>query len=370
MRERNISIATSGASRPDYALGICFIGEDKTDQNYRRGVLGHDPVVDVLDVTPFKDWSKFFGDLVPFIFAYSAVGSAMSVMFSLGVIVRDTQTFVPLQQSPVNISRPEERPRIMKDILVIMPFLIALEKTVSKNYGWIGDNKMERYSIVPACKKIIERVTRSRQLVLKKSWYFPDHADMVELQRRLIEIFRRMSTQPDILLFRAEIDAESSIKHIAEGGSTFLSGYFLPIGEKLMIANLEEAVTCLLDIANSVSVLMRLGIIHHDISVDNVMKVGDRYFLIDFDDAMCIDTYTDGVCPPFDVNRLSADKHCPSTYRNHGHEVDIWSIGKLMVTLPFNGRQKLAKLGLKVQEEYKTMKIEEVISEIQQIIID
>jgi hypothetical protein len=123
-----------------------------------------------------------------------------------------------------------------------------------------------------------------------------------------------------------------------------------------------------LDLAKSVASLIELGIVHHDISIDNIMKKGNKYFLVDFDDAFFVNESTRH-CPAIDPRRLSPDKHCPGIYSDHGHEVDIWSIGQVMISFKINndGMKKLLDLGGIILREYQIMSIDQVINYIEKL---
>eukprot|EP01036_Dinobryon_divergens_P038343 gene38343-50330_t len=280
-RERDTSTSTSGCCRPDYSLGICFVGEDKTKVNYKKGKVGHDPIANLESKTPFKEWSAFFGDDIPFIFAYSAIGSRGCVFFTLGVLDKQSETFQPLH-SPINILLEINRPVIMK------PF----ERT-SRSY-------------FPSCTKIVRAIVKDKQRVFEKKWNFSDGECALELKDRLTAIFDTMKNHPE-LAFCVHPDLQSFKLDPAHPYS--LKGFFLPYGEPNFVTTIEEAVACVLDVCHSVAILIQLGIVHHDISLDNILEKGGKYFLVDFDDAAFIGS--NGVCSALDIRRLSPEKHCP-----------------------------------------------------------
>lgn len=146
-----------------------------------------------------------------------------------------------------------------------------------------------------------------------------------------------------------------------------LKGFFLPYGEPNFVTTIEEAVACVLDVCHSVAILIQLGIVHHDISLDNILEKGGKYFLVDFDDAAFIGS--NGVCSALDIRRLSPEKHCPKTYTEHGHEVDIWSIGRILTLFRVtSGGNGLVTLGKAVQHQYETIPIAEVIVLVRQLL--
>jgi len=68
---------------------------------------------------------------------------------------------------------------------------------------------------------------------------------------------------------------------------------------------------------------------HRDIHWPNIiLSPGDstRWFLVDWDDATMSPTHA--------VTHLSPDSHSPAVFEdNHGAEVDIWGVGKLILDL-------------------------------------
>ena len=323
-RERNTSTSTSGCCRPDYSLGICFVGEDKTKVNYKKGKVGHDPIANLESTTPFKEWSAFFGDDIPFIFAYSAIGSRGCVSFTLGVLDKQSETFQPLH-SPINILLEINRPVIMKYVLAILPCLIAIDQANERHSIWTGLSERTSRSYFPSCTKIVRAIVKDKQRVFEKKWNFSDGECALELKDRLTAIFDTMKNHPE-LAFCVHPDLQSFKLDPAHPYS--LKGFFLPYGEPNFVTTIEEAVACVLDVCHSVAILIELGIVHHDISLDNILEKGGKYFLVDFDDAAFIGS--NGVCSALHIRRLSPEKHCPKTYTEHGHEVDIWSIGRIL----------------------------------------
>ena len=133
------------------------------------------------------------------------------------------------------------------------------------------------------------------------------------------------------------------------------------------MTTIEEAVACVLDVCHIVAILIQLGIVHHDISLDNILKKDGKYFLVDFDDAAFIGS--NGFCSALDSRRLSPEKHCPKTYTEHGHEVDIWSIGRILTLFRvMSGRNELVSLGAAIQQQYETISIPEVIVLVRQLL--
>jgi len=83
----------------------------------------YDPVLDLEDKTSFSEWDIANGKDIPFLFAYTAVvvSSSWGVMFTLGVVDRQTESFVPLHES-INICTERKRYKIMIYVLTISGF--------------------------------------------------------------------------------------------------------------------------------------------------------------------------------------------------------------------------------------------------------
>jgi hypothetical protein len=67
-------------------------------------------------------------------------------------------------------------------------------------------------------------------------------------------------------------------------------------------------------------------IFHRDIRWENIVQCADdssKWFLIDWEDAASP--------PTMPATHFDRENHCPAVYEaNHGHEVDIWSVGMLI----------------------------------------
>lgn len=293
-------------------------------------------------------------------------------MFTLGLLDRYQNKFLPLHTSPINISFPANRPKIMMDILIILPYLIELDKlSLMSSSVWMDSKfRIESKSRYPPCIKIMQQIVVRKERVFEKKWNFIIEDDAIELVDRLCIIFERMLTKPDTLLFHLHNNNDISLIAAIDSTATcVVKGFFQPFGDRIFITTLEEALSCLLDLAKSVASLIELGIVHHDISIDNIMKKGNKYFLVDFDDAFCVDEST-RQCPAIDPRRLSPDKHCTGgIYSDHGHEVDIWSIGQVMISFKINndGIKQLLDLGGIILREYQTMSIDQVINAIEKL---
>jgi serine/threonine protein kinase len=172
---------------------------------------------------------------------------------------------------------------------------------------------------------VIGPITKQSIRVLEKKWNFADAEYSKELLLRLNSVFDLMYGI-EFLLFSRLNNAKVSFDKDCD---QTIKGFFVPYGQTVPISvPYSEALTCVLQIAKIVKTLISLRIIHHDISLDNIVKYRDSYILVDFDDAFITDA--DGRCKAFSSQKLSRDKHAAETYIRHGHEVDVWAIGYLL----------------------------------------
>ena len=111
-----------------------------------------------------------------------------------------------------------------------------------------------------------------------------------------------------------------------------VKAHFIPFGNRILIENEQQLLTCVLTIARAVQHLHSIGTVHNDIRWDNIMESDGIYFLVGFDDACCLSEET-STCPP--LNHLSSNEHSPLSFQEHGREVDCWAIGHILVTSTF-----------------------------------
>ena len=63
-----------------------------------------------------------------------------------------------------------------------------------------------------------------------------------------------------------------------------VKAHFIPFGNRILIENEQQLLTCVLTIARAVQHLHSIGTVHNDIRWDNIMESGEGiYFLVDFD---------------------------------------------------------------------------------------
>ncbi|CAI5709419.1 unnamed protein product [Peronospora farinosa] len=101
-----------------------------------------------------------------------------------------------------------------------------------------------------------------------------------------------------------------------------------PLGRPVAPKNVHQLLTALRDILKALVAMHAIKIMHRDLRWPNVLKYqdkGDKWFLIDFDDA--------ALSPASKVNHLRAETHAPEVLlSSHTVKVDIWSVGYLLRT--------------------------------------
>jgi serine/threonine protein kinase len=131
---------------------------------------------------------------------------------------------------------------------------------------------------------------------------------------------------------------------------------------------LDQLTQAVLSISKAVLLMHSAGIVHNDIRWDNVIVHNNDYILIDFDDAYILSN-AEEFCPA--LSHLRPSEHAKSTFIPHRFEVDIWAIGRLIVTALSNynfglleQQQPLRDLGLRVMNSYTDFKLTSVIDEL------
>ena len=141
-----------------------------------------------------------------------------------------------------------------------------------------------------------------------------------------------------------------------------VKAFFTPFRDPCTIGDVAESYQCITDLVSTVEVLAQRGVVHHDIRFANIVykSTGNniKYVLVDFDDACLLDE--SGKCPAQHKQALNASTHCPSSFRQHGPEVDIWSLGYLLQHELSVGENTIAELGLTFQQRYETISYDEL----------
>jgi hypothetical protein len=101
-----------------------------------------------------------------------------------------------------------------------------------------------------------------------------------------------------------------------------VNSHFIPFGNRVLIQNGQQLLTCVLTIARAVwhkALIHSIGIIYNDIRWDNAMESDDDVsFLVDFDDAHCLSNEASSCFP---LNHLGADEHYSLLFQEHRGEL-------------------------------------------------
>jgi hypothetical protein len=352
--KRNAKIATSANDRPDYSLKLAFVGEDKLQSNYIKGRLGHDPEVDLLSVTPFNDWDVEYGQTVPFIMGYTSLGSADGAQFQLGLIDRATRSFIPLHTA-LNLSVASNRAKAAECVLLLRPALTY----ISNEIDHLRVSPKLEYQAVhqhPPCDvSVIGRVRNSMKLV-EKVWRFRDEETANEFQQRMTLIFEAIKNKLPFQVLPPGFK-------ITSGDERFVKAFFVPSGEPCSITTVSDAVNCISDMVNTLRVLKEAGVVHRDIRLNNIVEVSceDRkmYVLIDFDEAQLLEP--NGTCPGALWGSLHPATHHPEAFNRHGAEVDIWSLGNMLLDWSIHLMcRKMLDVGSQIKYNAASLSLDEV----------
>jgi hypothetical protein len=355
-RDRNVPTATSAGDRPDYSLSAIFVGADKLQSSYKAGVAGHDPREDLLNVTPFPDWELVYGDNVPFIIAYTSVSSTRGTEFELGIIDRETESFIPLHQ-PLNLSIPRLRARAVDAVLLVRPALYELQQRLVRSRIGTPLNCTRQHTH-PRCKVTVQQRVRRNQRIVEKVWSFDRESDAIDLCQRMNSVFKALEN-------RLPFQTIEPFINISKSNPLVVKAFFQPMGNIATFSTLSEVRCCIADMIGTLVILKEAGVIHHDIHRSNIVEVKDKtrgggiqYVLIDFDLARLV-VDEDGKCPPMPARSLNAHTHSPACFERHGHEVDIWSLGFLIQELSLHV-SKLSSLGEHIMQNSSEISFNEM----------
>ncbi|KAF1787446.1 Tyrosine-protein kinase, catalytic domain [Phytophthora cactorum] len=169
---------------------------------------------------------------------------------------------------------------------------------------------------------IIERgngvqITFAEDCVMKT---YPQSMPSDDIITNLRELHRKMKKHkvPNVVELKA---GNMEKKHVK----------LAPIGLLSPPENVHQLLTALRDILKALVALHAINLMHRDLRWENVLKYageGDKWFLIDFDEGAS--------SPAAKVNHLKAESHAPEILSSsHTVKVDIWSVGFLLKTSPF-----------------------------------
>ena len=319
-RNRNTSTHTSGTKKPDYSLrkgkSPIFNGEEKLSSNYRKGVYGHDPEKECVDKTPWERWTDFYGD-TPFILAYTCLADDKNVYVEVGLLVKTTRTFFSL--FAVDIAQSANRPVFARKIFNLLPVLAYIYERSKGSIMAIG--MLKTGSTVLCSLQSTSIIVDDKKLTVEKKWSFHNPDDVKPFLVRMDTIKRQLATCADLY--------QCVKMSVYEDELSTVRGYYRPVGKPVLFSTFADLLDCIIAIAGQVKILISIGVVHNDIRWDNIVRhstLDGIYFLIDFDDAV----YITGDDKCAGLRHLGEDEHSRLIRERHGHEVDIWAIGKLL----------------------------------------
>ena len=373
----NVTATTSEGLRPDLFLANrgfapIFVGEDKLRKNYLPGVYKHDPVVENVAKTPWNAWNDFFHQ-APYIFAYSAIGDNSSIDTTIGALDPNTRQFVPIHRSLNILNNPADRVELFMLCVMLFPVILQLHAIIRNSPTQIHYNIEDQRRIMGVDVNVKKSpYSRENVIYFHKEWTFPltciDRAQI--FYQKLQLIFTRLQNHRSFV----------HLSNVSRFGidENVVKATFEPYGIRVPISAINELLYYVLQICEALMLLHSEGVIHNDIRWDNILlpRVGEKQiFLIDFDDAFIMEN-PDSRCPP--IPHLSVEEHAPNINEDHGPEVDIFAIGKLILNklseiqrgvspnleTPFQDISQFAHL---IIQNYKTILIPEIITRIQSL---
>ena len=338
---RNVCSTSSGSYRPDFFIAPSgpplFVGEDKLSSNYYKGRMGHDPVLENESKIPWDMWEDFWGD-IPYIFAYAAVGAPSYLEFVLGVLERKKKKFVPLGQ--FDIRNRNQIPELWLTYMKLLPVFKALHE-VSRS---TAKNQVPYYATKITNLLHGRNVTIEKKIcalngaaVFHKCWTFSNDSDATAflcLQRKIFNTLKTLNSPSFVH------ESEGSSFHFSDDNTSVIKVYFSPWGQKCVIETLDQLIQAVLSISKAVKLMHSVGIVHNDLRWDNVILHKKNYVLIDFDDAYILSE--NDFCPG--LFHLSSSEHSANTFKPHRFEVDIWGIGRLILTKLSDMKEGSSKL--------------------------
>eukprot|EP01012_Entosiphon_sulcatum_P028900 TRINITY_DN3507_c0_g1_i2.p1 TRINITY_DN3507_c0_g1~~TRINITY_DN3507_c0_g1_i2.p1 ORF type:complete len:513 (+),score=57.05 TRINITY_DN3507_c0_g1_i2:697-2235(+) len=106
----------------------------------------------------------------------------------------------------------------------------------------------------------------------------------------------------------------------------------VPVGHTGDTCTDEERFHGLTQVITTVNLLHGRKIVHNDLRWENTILAGDKWYIIDFDDATYLDS--EGKTDPTPRHKkFRRDTHAPEIAVKHDHKVDVWALGKMILQL-------------------------------------
>jgi hypothetical protein len=332
-RSRNTRNTTSGLKMPDYTLesiAPLLIGEDKLLSNYKPGIYGHDPLVELLSKIPFQRWSEFYGEL-PFIFGYYALGQSSVNQFYFGCIVAKTRNFEILFEA--NLCDLNVRPVVAAYFFNLLPVFKLLKDILAKfpiglSLSWTKENVHNRFGL----RKCLSVLVEDNEPVLVVKWFFIGNDAANRMQtffQAQQEIFHVLQTRQDAAHQLRSKDRLCPFKILSESEDIRVGfkGILVPYACPIRPNTIKDMVAILIDVCEELNWLHQNRIVHNDIRWENIMEFNGRVCIVDYDDAFLLSD-AHQYCPP--LLHLDSATHHKSVFQDHRYEADLYAIGLLI----------------------------------------
>ena len=159
-----------------------------------------------------------------------------------------------------------------------------------------------------------------------------------------------------------------------------IKGSFVPYGQLLTLNTAKEVLLCVVAVARTLAQLHALGVVHNDIRWDNIveyqadeLEADDveevKYIIIDFDDAFTLTQGSD-LCPA--LGHLSEEDHSEqSRLEAHGCEVDVWSLGHLLLSNSLTNRHRaVSRVANDIKANFASLSADAVVALLEKLQLD
>ncbi|KAG2958986.1 hypothetical protein PC119_g26851, partial [Phytophthora cactorum] len=300
---RNTNVSTStGLYRPDLCFyyknsNVCvFRGEEKANGDLQ---------VPVRELHEKLTWRY---DAAPYVFGYAAVGLQVCL-----VTIRKNE--MTERGAKVEIIDMYD----LGDLNGRLSFLLAvlnLSTLFRPVVDLIQPLDIPEYGTIERVNGV--QIAFAEDCVVKT---YPQSMPSDNIIRNLWDLHRRMQRHsvPNVVVLK---NTNMKKKHVK----------LAPIGLLSPPENTQQLLMALRDILKALVALHAINLMHRDLRWENVLKYpeeGDKWFLIDFDEGAS--------SPAAKVTHLKAESHAPEILSSSSHtvKVDIWSVGYLLKTSPF-----------------------------------
>ena len=376
MRDRNVSHTSTAGKLPDYNLTVgdaqMIRGEEKLKSNYKSGFYGHDPKVENVQKTPWGRWRHFYGTS-PYVLSFTCVGSAHDQLFTMGALVHSTRSFEEL--FTIDISKSFNRPAFAVELLKLLPVVKGIMRC-ARDVSLPVPVSLTRVHESLGIVKVISWVVVEQRPVVMIEWKFRSEPDLPLMLCRLQAVFDLIKEHPTLNCMRLFGTREI---HKVEN-ALVIKGSFVPYGQLLVLNTTKEVVLCVIEVARTLSQLHALGVVHNDIRWDNIVQyqadeveAGEveevKYIIIDFDDAFTL-TQDSDLCPALD--HLSIEAHSErSRLEAHGCEVDVWSLGHLLLSKSLTKRHgAVSRVAIDVKANFTSLSADDVVALLEGLLLD